>query len=537
MRTWKIRLTALVLLVCLLLGGCERWNGELPNYYTPDYIPFSEMEYSRPNMAVLDTAIQEVEERVNSGVGFSSVVSSINYFLTCYYEYYTNLNLANIHYCADLTDTYWETEYYYCSELTPTVESKLDALYRFLAASSYREMLEGENYFGAGFFEYYDGESHWDNEFTSLMEEEARLQNCYYELSSQAQTVEYYSEEYFSQYGTQLAQLYVELIAVRQQIAAYLGYDSYADFAYENYFYRDYTAQEAERYFRMIGTQLRDVYIQVNQSAVWDGGTGVCTEEETFQYVKNAAEQMGDAVKYAFVMLEKGKLYDIAYGENKHDISFEIYLDSYNQPFIFTNPALQQGDKLVFAHEFGHFVNDYVCNGSYAGTDVCEVHSGAMEYLSLCYTENAEALEKYKLADSLCVYVEQSAYALFEQQVYELTGDELTVENVQKLYEQIGTDFGFDSWVWDHRDYVTVPHLFTYPMYVASYVVSNDLAFQIYQMEKAEPGEGLAVYKDCLESQDSYIMHFATTYGLEDPFTVQRVDAVRETFENALLPE
>ena len=126
MRTWKIRLTALVLLVCLLLGGCERWNGELPNYYTPDYIPFSEMEYSRPNMAVLDTAIQEVEERVNSGVGFSSVVSSINYFLTCYYEYYTNLNLANIHYCADLTDTYWETEYYYCSELTPTVESKLD---------------------------------------------------------------------------------------------------------------------------------------------------------------------------------------------------------------------------------------------------------------------------------------------------------------------------------------------------------------------------------------------------------------------------
>lgn len=530
MRGWRVRFTVLLLAVCLLVSGCWRPHNYIPQVDRTKYTLFSEMVYERPSVAAFDAQLQEIQRRIDEGRSLAYLIYAIDEFLTLYYDFYTNSYLAEIYYWKDLTDTHWEAEYTFCAEMTTQVENLLDEMYRKLAASEYREKLEADSYFGPGFFDYYEGESYWDETYIALAEEEKRLQSGYYDIAEQAQQTEYYSEAYFSQYGPQLLQLYVDLIAVRQKIAAHLGYENYVDFAYENYYYRDYTPEQAEQYFKDIGTQLRDLYCWVNQSDAWSAGSQPCSVEQTFAYVKNAAGEMGGVVAEAFDMMEKAELYDLTYSPNKHDVSCEIYLHSYMQPYIFTNPSLQGSDKLIFAHEFGHFTNDYVCSGSYAGTDVSEIHSGAMEYLSICYTEDAEALEQYKMAESLCLFVEQSAYALFEQQVYRLSAEELTAENVQKLYEQIGADFGFESWGWDSRDLITITHFYHYPMYVASYVVSNDLAFQIYQMEKAQSGAGLEVYLSCLESEDSYLAYFAQTYGLESPFAPQRAESLKQTF-------
>ena len=216
------------------------------------------------------------------------------------------------------------------------------------------------------------------------------------------------------------------------------------------------------------------------------------------------------------------------------DICYEIYLWSYQQPIIFIAPYRDQTDKLSFAHEFGHFANDYLCDGSYASIDVAEVHSQAFEYLSLLYANTSDALVQYKLYDSLCTYMETAAYALFEHQVYQLTDSELTVENVIALSNEIALQFGFDSWGGDGNDFVTVGHFYTHPMYMISYVVSNDLAMQFYQLELEQSGQGLALYQQCLYSEDSYLIDFAQQYGLESPFAPGRVEALAETFRNGL---
>ena len=194
------------------------------------------------------------------------------------------------------------------------------------------------------------------------------------------------------------------------------------------------------------------------------------------------------------------------------------------------SPYLDQMDKLIFAHEFGHFLNDYVCWGSYAGTDVAEVHSQAFEYLSLCYTENSETLTRCKMADSLCTYVDQAAYAAFEHRLYRLSGEELTVENVTALYEEVCVEFGQDIWGEAGMEYVTVPHFYTDPLYTLSYVLSNDVALQFYQMELEEPGAGLALYEQCLDTHESYLLTFAETYGLESPFAEGRLEEVAALF-------
>lgn len=286
-----------------------------------------------------------------------------------------------------------------------------------------------------------------------------------------------------------------------------------------------------ESYLSEISETLYDAYYWVNQSDVWELTDAYCGETDTFQYVKDASAAMGGTIGEAFELLEKAELYDISYGENKYDASFEVYLWSYYEPFIFMNPYMNQTDKLTFAHEFGHFLNDYASSGSYGGADILEVHSQAFEYLSLCYGKDTNDLTKRKMADSLCIYMEQAAYTLFEHQVYSLMDADLTVDNVMALYENIGYQFGFDSWNWDSRDFVTVSHLFTDPMYVASYVVSNDLALQIYQRELEDPGAGLKLYEKCLNSEESYIIYFAELCELESPFAEGRLQEAAEMFQ------
>jgi len=538
MRTGKLRFLALLLALAMLLSGCRlsllidlleqlSTGGE-------GIVHYSDMEYTRPDMEHFRQVLEKSCETARTSETFPLVVSAINAFYGVYDDFYTNYNLADVRYSRDLTDVYWEAEQSFCMENAAEVDAGLEELYYALAESPVREHLEGEDYFGPGYFDAYEGDSPWDPGFLKLMEKEAALLGEYYDLVEASGAEEYYSDAYFDHYTMPMTELFVELIRVRQEIADYIGYGSYADFAYDQYYYRDYTAAQAVDYLARVRDTLYQQYCGVSVSEIWDTVSGYCSEADTFAYVKTAAEAMGGDIAQAFSLLEKAGLCDIAYGENKYDTSYEVYLWNYASPFVYMCPYQIQTDKLTFAHEFGHFANDYVCGGSYVGTDIAEVHSQAFEYLSLCYGENTQALAKYKMADSLCTYMENAAYAMFEHQVYGLTGDALTAEAVLDLYRQIGSDYGFDSVEWDPRDLITIPHFFTQPMYVISYVVSNDVAMQLYQRELQSAGAGLEAYAQCLYSQDSYIIAFAQQYGLESPFAEGRLEKVSQTFQTAL---
>ena len=105
---------------------------------------------------------------------------------------------------------------------------------------------------------------------------------------------------------------------------------------------------------------------------------------------------------------------------------------------------------------------------------------------------------------------------------------------MQALFEQIGTDYGFTNFGWDSRSYVLINHFFIAPVYVISYVVSNDAAMQIYQAESKEKGAGLTLYENNLATQEPTFLAFMESAGLQDPFTAGRVAKLRETFEKVL---
>ena len=515
---------ALVLAMIMLLCGCA-WEAPV--------VKFWDMEYVRPDMGEYRTLLEEVTQLAEAGEDFEQMEEALWDFTAWYNSYYTNYSLADIHYCADMSDIYWTDEYDYFMETYSEVDAGLDQLYYTLADSAFREELEGEDYFGEGFFDDYEGDSLWDERFTALMEEEAALVSRYYDLSAQLLEVDDTGAEYQSLTDA-LCQLYVELIAKRQEIAADAGYEDYPHFAYDFYYARDYTPEQEAEYTEQVCRELVPLYRYVCTYGVDGIRLNNCSEEETFAYVRDTAKAMGGTVEEAFGLLEEAELYDIAPGENKYGASFETYIYDYYEPFVFMNPEGSCIDKLTFAHEFGHFCNDYASYGTGVGTDVAEIFSQGLEYLSLCYGEDTESLEILSMANSLCVYVEQAAYASFERRSYGLTGDDLTVENVCTLFTEVAMEFGFDAWGVDSQYFAGVPHFYTNPMYVFSYVVSNDAALQLYQLEKEASGAGLAKYQENLDTQETYFLAFLESAGLESPFAEGRIQAVRETLEDVL---
>ena len=95
-------------------------------------------------------------------------------------------------------------------------------------------------------------------------------------------------------------------------------------------------------------------------------------------------------------------------------------------------------------------------------------------------------------------------------------------------------EFGFGDLGANKIFFTQIPHFYTNPMYVFSYVVSNDAAMQLYQLECAEAGAGLAALEANLATTETTFLAFLQSAELESPFADGRVKSIRATFEDIL---
>ena len=497
----------------------------------PQVIPFSQMEYTRPDLDAMQALLDEVCTQAQ-GKKAHKIMDAVYAFYDAYDWFYTNVNLADIHYCADLSDEYWAAENSYCSSAAVQVDQMLSSLYAALAASPAKRTLE-RLYFGSGYFDDYAADDTWepDETLVSILNRESELDTQYYAQSAQEDSpLDFFG--LFSHQEDDMAQTLVDLILARNELADYLGYDSYEAYANDYLYARDYTPEESLRYLEDIQEKLVPLYIRY-ASESYDSRP--CSEFETYRYVKNTAYAMGGQITDAFHLLDEGELYDISQSDTKFDSSFEIFLTGYGEPYILMNAAGEAYDQLTFAHEFGHFCSDFALGGAYSSVDVSEIFSQAMEYLSLIYAPADETLTRTKIADSLCTYVEQACFAKFEHEMYLIPAEELTVESLTALYRETAAAYGLNrDWSFDEMGYTGITHFYDNPMYILSYIYSNDAAMQIYQMELNESGAGLQCFQDNLDNEETYFLAFLESAGLESPFAEGRLDEVAQTFQSVL---
>lgn len=554
-KSYFARILAVMCICALLLTGCSEYGDWIwqkdpepdetqnaPSMGKDRFseIPdFSEMAYTRPDMEEYQRMVDALCETAKISDSAEQLVDLCIEVYDAYDSFYTMLALADIHYCLDLSDSYYSTEYAYCTEQSTAIEKGLEDCHMALAQSKVVDELESEEYFGEGAFDDYQGDSYYTEELTALLNRENALISESYEVMNRLNGLDYYSEEYFEEGVPEMGRIFIDLVGVRQEIAEYLELDSYGEYAFAMYHSRDYTQAQAEQYLDAIRERMVPMYRRLNGSGFWADayGQGV-TQKDCKKYLSGAVEAMGGKIRGAYRLMDQKHLYDLTPSTNKYVGSFETYITDFGVPYVLVNPYGDRTDYMTFAHEFGHFTSDYYSGGAAYTKDVSEFFSQGMEYLSLCYAsedpELVEKLRELKMADSLNTYVEQAAYAQFENEVYRIPAEELTVEAIGELYEEIGTSYGFDSWNWDSRDWITINHFFIAPFYIVSYVTSNDIAMQLYEMELEEAGSGLELYQELAEGCPGQLVAFAQEAGLEIPFREEHLNEVCETLETVL---
>lgn len=575
-------LTALILLLAFCLQGCglliNAYRELLTSPVRPDYsdgaveytdyvrpysprvepVSFSQMQYERPDAEALCRSLTEAGA-LAAEASEDAVLEQYLPAYDAYVHFYTMSNLAYIRYTLDLNDSYYEEEYLWCEEQAPLVEKALEDCYRAMAASPLRDALE-KSQFGEGFFLGYDGEGIYSNpRVVELMQQESDLQAQYMALCSDM-SVEYEGQEvyigealsdpnityeaYFSlldlyceKYNALSADLYIRLVKVRRALAEEAGYDSYAAFAYDVNYYRDYTPAQAEQYLQDVRTELVPLFDGYSSANLPETDAG-----EVMRLLEGTVNSLGRELQTAYGFMKAYNLYDITTSSSKMPGSYETYLDDYEAPFVYISPEGTLADLLTAAHEFGHFTDGYVNCNMTDSTDVAEVFSQGLEYLTLDAAElsvlQRSQLRRSKMNDALLTFLSQACYYDFECRVFALPDGELTREKLNSIFLQCNRDYGLATEgfeTYDSMGWFEVQHFFIAPYYMISYCVSNDLALQVYALEQETEGAGLTKYTDMLyTSAGATLLAFAETNGLTSPFAEGRVAALADFLEAQL---
>ena len=148
-------------------------------------------------------------------------------------------------------------------------------------------------------------------------------------------------------------------------------------------------------------------------------------------------------------------------------------------------------------------------------------------------------LWKSKMLDSLDMYVQQASFAEFEHQVYSRDPNTLTVEDLNAISLQTSKDYGYFSpgyEIFYGMGWIDIVHFFEYPFYVIAYPVSNDLALQIYELERDESGAGAERYAALLDRDYDSLLLTAQQAGLESPFAEGRLEKAAQDLRDWLDP-
>ena len=543
----KIKKKAIAIILAVLmmfsLCGCDLFGILYPNYdtsifeqafsgdydYRADIVPFSKMEYVRPDVNQLQATADEISSMVSGGAGRNEITSKLNDSYTLYYNFKTMETIAGIRSDMDVTDSYYFDEYSYCTSMDASVGRVLDDMLCDCANSDMCTYLDTE-YFGGMLGEKYsvDGTFSYTDELVSLFNEENSLLSEYRALYMKMIS---YDGDMYEEYNEEACNIYINLVKVRKKIAEELDYQCYED--YMSYSYsRDYTPEDLVEYLAAVKEYIVPIYNKAYDRGLMNEyyELGDLDAETAMQYFDSFISALPEQIGQVRDFMKTYELYNISADDNGNDNSYTTYIENYDSPFMFIKTDGSMDDLLTMAHEFGHFCDNYInYDGDYC-LDTTETMSQGLEYMLLRYLDDeqtASALTKFKMLDTLYLYINQASFYDFEHRVFDLPDEELTVENVNSIFGDVAEEYGYYNDSTTDLTWIDITHFFEYPFYVISYCISDSTAFSLYNMEFDEAGSGLDMYIRLLNDAANFsFTELLEKEGMSSPVSAQTVQEI-----------
>ncbi len=312
--------------------------------------------------------------------------------------------------------------------------------------------------------------------------------------------------------NAELGAVFLELVQVRDEFAELQGYDSYADYAYEQLLYRDFTTDDAQAFCDAVKAGVsQDYYDEVYYSYADDAAyeeNGVWDAAMLMETLGRYAETVHPQAGQAFEMLQNDGLYDIAAGNRRMDSAFNINVPGENNSRIFMTISSADSDFAVLSHEFGHFFDNCLTPVPNALTDtgsfdLFEVHSNGMEILYLpyydeIYGERAVAAEYAVLAEQLASIVDGCLFDEFQRRVY--AEPDMSLQELNELYAELCMEYGEYDWEDEDLYWVYISHSFDSPLYYISYATSALAALQLWEQSRENYDAAVVHYMDIVRA-------------------------------------
>lgn len=503
-------------------------------------VDYSDMAYEPYDLKDLDPYIRAVAAFAEEGGSQEAFDSAINDLYEELYRIYTLYTLAGNLAYADTSDGQLAEEAENARAVYYSAYDEFMLVQRDLALSGHRALIDG--CFGEGYadwFESYEPSGEGEDGMTG---EESELVARYYALASDMEAG-----------GEEIRDIFVRLVELRKELARSMGYDSYADLAYEGLYGKDYSPEDvravwdgAKTYFAPVLADSADrIYAA---GAALEADTGLdCSVKRVLEVLGDCAERLSPDLYEAYRYLTEYHLYDLSGSGRKAQIGYTTFLYYYNEPFIFNAASRTFYDYADLMHEFGHFVS-YYYNPSdlifgVPDNDLTELQSQGMSVVMSFLFEDVigrdrgEIMRDCVLLELALSVVDGAMYDEFQQRVF--AEEELTPERVDQIFSQVYLSYGYAPYEGYEREWMQVAHNFEMPFYYISYAVSALGALEINELCEEDPDAGLSKYLKVL-SMDPELWYYtealeeAELSGIFDSDTYEDIaDALARSLDTA----
>lgn len=519
MKTKKIPALLLALAVLLsLFSGCadsasgadgsalEAISSALQTVEKPDAsaAPVSDgihadVDYADMHWHIYDTGeFNAKADRLSITPDGGEAAELYEWLVTEYTKAYTLDNLAYIDFYAHPSD---ETISSACQTLDAAVNGMLDTL--CTAVADALDGAAGDDfaaYLGedrASAFTGYDEQTDREREIAERVSE---LTLQYNALIMESLDLDEETE--------QIGGLYRELIDLHNEEAQLAGYDSYADYAYEMNYGRDFTPDDAAALCEAVKPYAKKYFtsLYTNEATYTDFTVNTdYSAQELVAMIERFMPRLSPAAAEAAGYMKRHGLYYMDSADRISDMGFTMTLDYYNAPFIYLALYGNEYDMQSMFHEFGHYYDAYVNPVpdvllSVGSLDIFEIHSTGMEALSTgwyedIYGEEADLARIRFLDNALYTVFTGCMFDEFQREVY--ADPSLTPEQISQTYTSVARSYGLRTYSEDATHYwMQVNHNFESPFYYISYAVSMLASLQIYEMAENDWAQAADFYND-----------------------------------------
>jgi len=547
---------------------------------------FSEFEYKRPDLSVLQTNFNQLLAEFDSADNVDKQNHIINKINKLRNDFDTMWNLAQIRHTIDTKDALYEKENSFFDEAVPDFQALTNKFYKAMVGSKFQKELEekwGKQFFSIAKMTV----KTFSPEVLEDLKQENQLTSEYVKLRSSAKilfegktynlagmmpfmqspdrTVREKSNTafwgFFKDNHKKFDEIYDKLVKTRHIIATKLGFDNFVELGYMRMLRSEYNADQVADFRKMVLDHIVPVAQELRERQArrlgidgdlkyYDIGfnfkTGNATPKGNPEWIvangKKMYEELSSETGVFFNYMLENQLLDLVNKEGKAGGGYCTYLANLKSPFIFSNFNGTSHDIDVLTHEAGHAFQVYESRNfeipeyNWPTFEACEIHSMSMEFLTWPWMESffKEDVEKYKfshLSGALLFLPYGVSVDEFQHFVY--ANPEATPKERNAAWRKI--EQKYLPWV-DYKDneflegggfWQKQGHIYDMPFYYIDYTLAQICAFQFWKKSQEKSPVAFEDYlRLCRAGGSKPFLELVDYANLKSPFEVESVQNV-----------